>query len=306
MRSHDCSRDQCQLPSTLMIGRNNNHSSTVMMGQLVQGATIALMLSLWLMTPSIADTPNAELPREIDYSAELPRVAPVSPANAVGTFQIEPGFRIELAAAEPLVRDPVAMSFDERGRLYVVEMCDYSEQDHDFLGAIRVLEDTDEDGRFDKSTSFADKFSWPTAVICYGGGVFVGAAPDIWFVKDQDGDGRADERRKVFTGFGRNNVQGLLNSFNWGLDNRIYGATSSSGAEVRPTEGHNTPKSLSLHGRDFAFDPRTLEITAESGGAQHGLTFDDWGRKFVCSNSDHIQLVMFEDRYAAQSLSRSA
>src|SRR6185295_10417896 len=100
--------------------------------------------------------------------------------------------------------------------------------------------------------------------------------------------------------FGRGNVQGLLNSFQWGLDNRIHGATSSAGGQVARSDDPNA-KPVNLNGRDFSFDPRTLELRAESGGAQHGMSFDDWGRKFVCSNSDHLQLVMFEDRDAARN-----
>src|SRR5262249_14998657 len=191
------------------------------------------------------------------------------------TFQTLPGFRMEQAAAEPLLHSPVALSFDENGRMYVVEMIDYSEQDKEFLGAVRLLEDTDQDGRFDKSTVFADKLSWPTAIVCYDGGVFVGAAPDMHYLKDTDGDGRADVRQTVFTGFDRSNVQGLFNSFHWGLDNRIHGATSSSGGNVRRSDDP-TAKPISLSGRDFAFDPRTLELSPTSGGAQHGMSFDDW------------------------------
>lgn len=235
-----------------------------------------------------------------DFSAELPRIPPQEAAEAPNSFRTRPGFRIELAANEPLVHDPVAICFDERNRMFVVEMCDYSEQDQDFLGAVRMLEDTDGDGRFDKSTVYADKLSWPTAVICWQGGIFVGAAPDIWYFRDTDGDGRADEQKKVFTGFSRSNVQGLLNSFNWGLDHRIHGSASSSGGEIRPAERPDAA-AVSVRGRDFAFDPRTLEFAATTGGAQHGLCFDDWGRRFVCSNSDHIQLVMFEDRYLARN-----
>ena len=105
--------------------------------------------------------------------------------------------------------------------------------------------------------------------------------------------------------FARSNVQGLFNSFQWGPDNRIHGAASTSGGLVtRPDVPDFKPVSLS--GRDFSFDPRTLELRAESGGAQHGMTFDDWGRKFVCSNSDHIQMVMFEDRYLARNPQVSA
>jgi putative membrane-bound dehydrogenase-like protein len=235
-----------------------------------------------------------------DFADELPRIPPHEPAAALTTFQTIPGFQVEQVAAEPLVHSPVAVAFDENSRMYVVEMIDYSEQDKEFLGSVRLLEDTDGDGRFDKSTLFADKLSWPTAIACYDGGVFVGAAPDVIYLKDTDGDGSADVRRTVFTGFGRSNVQGLFNSFQWGLDNRIHGATSSSGAQVRRADDpHDKP--LPLSGRDFAFDPRTLEIQAVSGGAQHGMSFDDWGRKFVSSNSDHIQLVMYEDRYIARN-----
>jgi putative membrane-bound dehydrogenase-like protein len=249
--------------------------------------------------------PAEEDPEKQDYAAELPRIAPTPAAAALETIRTLPGFRLEQVAAEPLVRDPVAMAFDADGRLFVVEMCDYSEQDKDFLGNIRLLEDRDEDGRFETSTLFAEKLSWPTAITCFDGGVFVGAAPDIWYLKDNDGDGRADVRRRAFTGFGRDNVQGLLNSFHWGLDDRIHGATSSSGGAVVPCDENGEPRAgvapVRLGGRDFAFNPRTLEIEPTSGGAQHGMCFDDWGRKFVCSNSDHIQLVMFDERYVARN-----
>ena len=255
-----------------------------------------------------ADPPAApaeEDPEKQDYAAELPRIAPTPAATALETFRTLPGFRLEQVVAEPLVRDPVALAFDADGRLFVVEMCDYSEQDKDFLGKVRLLEDRDEDGRIETSTLFAEKLSWPTAITCFDGGVFVGAAPDIWYLKDNDGDGRADVRRRAFTGFGRDNVQGLLNSFHWGLDDRIHGATSSSGGSVVPCDENGEPRAgvppVRLGGRDFAFNPRTLEIEATSGGAQHGMCFDDWGRKFVCSNSDHIQLVMFDERYVARN-----
>lgn len=235
-----------------------------------------------------------------DFKDELPRIPPHAPQDALKTMETLPGFQIEQVAAEPLVRDPVAMEWDENGRLFVVEMVDYSEQDKDFLGTIRLLEDTNSDGFYDKSTIYADKISWPTAVACYDGGIFVGAAPDIYYFKDTNGDGKADIRKTVFTGFRRNNVQGLLNSFHWGLDNRIHGATSSSGGMVRRADDEKAP-AINLSGRDFSFDPKTLDLTATSGGGQHGLSFDDWGHKFVSSNSDHIQLVMFEDRYLSRN-----
>ncbi len=250
----------------------------------------AALLAL-LSTPALlaAAEPADEL-----AAPELPRVAPRSPDEALHSFHVAPGFRMELAAAEPLLADPVAMSFDEDGRLYVVEMCDYSERDQDRLGRVRRLEDADGDGRYDRSTVYLEGLSWPTAILCANGGVFVGAAPDILFAKDDDGDGRADQRRVVLTGFGRSNVQGLLNSFAWGLDGRIYGATSASGGRVRRPEQPESA-AVDLRGRDFAFDPKTLELAAVTGGGQHGLSFDDWGRRFVCSNSDHIRQVLVDD-----------
>ena len=241
----------------------------------------------------------ADEPEE-DFSAELPRIPPHAPDEALSTFEVLPGFRLEQVAAEPLLTDPVSVSFDERGRMFAVEMVDYSEDDTANLGIIRLLEDTNQDGRFDRSSVYTDGLSWPTALACYDGGVFVGAAPHIYYCKDTDGDGRADQQRIVFTGFGRGNVQGLFNSFHWGLDNRIHGATSTSGGQITSPDMPDNPP-VNLNGRDFAFDPRTLVIEPTSGGAQHGMSFDDWGRKFLSSNSDHIQLVMFEDRYLARN-----
>ena len=243
---------------------------------------------------------SAQTVADDDFSAELPRIAPLEPDRAIETFQAQPGYHIEMVAAEPLVNDPVAAAFDENGRLYVVEMRGYSEQPDELLSRVRLLEDTDGDGQFDESTVFVDQLSWPTAVACYDGGVFIGDAPDILYCKDTDGDGRADERLTVFTGFSKTNVQGLLNSFCWGLDNRIHGATSTSGGSVRRADDPSA-KPVNLNGRDFAFDPRALELAATSGGAQHGMSFDAWGRKFVCSNSDHLQQVMYEDRYVARN-----
>lgn len=249
-----------------------------------------------LLAPAVARAQKADQ----DFSQELPRIPPVEPADALTTFAVAPGFHLEMVASEPLVSDPVAAAFDENGRLYVVEMRGYSEQPDELLSRVRLLTDTDGEGGYDEATTFVDRLAWPTAIACYDGGVFIGDAPDILYCKDIDGDGTADERRTVFTGFSKANVQGLMNSFHWGLDNRIQGATSTSGGSVRRADKPDA-KPITLNGRDFAFDPRTLELAAVSGGAQHGMSFDAWGRKFVSSNSDHIQQVMYEDRYVARN-----
>jgi putative membrane-bound dehydrogenase-like protein len=238
---------------------------------------------------------------------DLPRVPPTPPDKAIDTFEIKKGFKLELAAAEPLVTSPVAIAFDERGRLFVVEMRDYPDRRDDRMGRVRVLEDTDDDGVYDKATVYADGFSWPTGICCYDGGVFIVASPDIIYLQDTKGDGVADVRRTVFTGFGAGlppeklNVQGLPNSLTWGLDNRIHGATSSNGGRVVRAGAPPTTQPLELRGQDFSFDPRTLDIRPESGGGQHGMSFSTTGRKFVCSNSHHLQAIVYDARYAGRN-----
>jgi len=242
-------------------------------------------------------------------SKDMPRVPASEPAAALKTFSVKPGFHLELAAHEPLVVDPVTMCFDERGRLFVVEMIDYSErrEEDPHLGRVRMLTDTDGDGRFDEATVYADKLPWPTAVVCYDGGVFVGATPDIIWCKDQDDDGKADERKVVFTGFAakasRLNVQALFNSFQWGLDNRIHGTCGTiRGNEVTRPDRPDLP-AVKLDRVDFSFDPRKFDIRPENGGGQYGMSFDSAGRKFMCSNSDHAQMAMFDrDDVAPNSL----
>lgn len=235
-----------------------------------------------------------------DYSSELPRIAPTEVADALATFSIIDGFTLQIAAAEPLIRDPVAVAFDEQGRMFVAEMTGYSERRDEIPGDVRLLTDTDGDGVYDHATTYATDIPWPVAVACYDGGIYVGAAPDILYFKDTNGDGVADTREVVYTGFKLNNVQGMLNSFNWGLDGRIHGSSSANGGDI-VAPGVPDWKAVPLRGRDFAFDPRTHALATEAGGAQHGMSFDDWGRRFVCSNSDHIQLITYDDRYASRN-----
>ena len=242
----------------------------------------------------------------VSSSDQLPRLNPTESGEAMTTFEIRDGFTMDLVAAEPMVVDPVAMDFDELGRAFVVEMRGYSERRPEHLGRVRLLVDTDRDGVFDQSQVYAGDLPWPTAVVCYDGGIFVGATPDIFYFKDTDGDGSADIRQLVFTGFASEsapyrvdqlNMQAMMNSFHWGPDNRIHGATGLVGGSVfSPLRPDQPP--IHLRGKDFSFNPRTLDIRAESGGAQNGMSFYSQGRKFVCSNSDHIQYIVYDHFYA--------
>ncbi|HEX2747202.1 MAG TPA: PVC-type heme-binding CxxCH protein [Verrucomicrobiales bacterium] len=259
---------------------------------------------LFLCVPLLSSSMAASAAEPEVNAGELPRVPPMTPEKALASFKIRPGFRIELAACEPEVADPVAMAFDENSVLYVVEMIDYSERRNEKLSRVRRLEDRDGDGRFEHSTVFMDGLPWATAIACWDGGVFVGASPDIFYAKDTTGDGVADERRVVFTGFGAGrtklNVQALLNSFAWGPDRRIHGAAAGNGGKVeRVVDGKPQGGAVNVDGADFSFDPLTLDFRAETGTAQFGLTFDEYGEKYVCSNSSHLLWCAYTRRDSA-------
>jgi putative membrane-bound dehydrogenase-like protein len=244
--------------------------------------------------------------QEPDFAGKLQRVPPKSPRDSWDLIRVLPGFRVDQVAAEPLLASPVDLDFDADGRLYVAEMIGYAERDKELLGQVRVLDDPGSDGHFRHSKVLVEKLSWNAAVMCYDGGAFVGAAPDLLYCKDTRGDGRADVREVVITGFARQNIDALLNSLRWGLDNRVHGVTSTAGGDLRAIRWQRgapgrKAETLRARGRDFSFDPRSGQLRLESGGAQHGMTFDEWGRKFVTSNSNHIMMVMYDDRYIARN-----
>ncbi|MBU6276659.1 MAG: c-type cytochrome [Planctomycetes bacterium] len=263
------------------------------------GTVAALVACVGLGAAAAAQDPAGEA----DYGADLPRIPQVPVAAARDTLHVAPGFDVELMAAEPLLASPVAIAWDEDGRLYVAEMRGYSEDEAQRLGRIRLLTDDDGDGKPDRATVYADGLAWPTALVCHDGGLFVGDAPEILRLEDRDGDGVADERRVVFTGFGTGNVQGLFNSFHFGPDNRIHGAGSSSGGDVVRLDADGNPVGppLAIRGRDFSFDPRSLDLRAETGGAQHGMSFDDGGGKYLCHNSDHCIRALIPDRFLGRN-----
>jgi hypothetical protein len=116
----------------------------------------------------------------VDPAKDLPRYPAVEPKNAIATWKVKPGFKLEFVAHEPQVRDPIAITFDEHGRMFVCEMIDYSEERErtPHWGRISMLEDKDGDGFYETSKVFADDLPWPTGLIWANGGLFVGATPD--------------------------------------------------------------------------------------------------------------------------------
>lgn len=260
--------------------------------RLVAGFLLALALGPNLSVSLLAAD-------QTDPPTVLPRITPLEPAEALHSFEIAAGFRIELVAAEPLVIDPVAFCFDSQGRLIVVEMRGYSERPDDRAGRVRRLTDHDGDGTMDAAQTLLEGLSWPTAVACSESGILVADAPDLIFLPNPapdapavtlDGAGEQAPAERLWEGFAKTNVQGLVNSFVWGLDLRLHGSGSSNGGDLRPLFA--SPASpLVLGRRDFAIDWPGRTIESVDGGGQHGMMIDPWGDKYVCSNSDHLQQV---------------
>ncbi len=223
---------------------------------------------------------------------------PTPPEQAVQQLETIAGLRVDLVAAEPMVTDPVVAAFDERGRLFVGELVDYPYKPAEGgmpLGRVRVLEDTDGDGIFDRSDVFADGLLWPTGIVPWRGGLFVGAAPDIWYFKDVDEDRRADasETVRVFKGFGTGNQQGMFNNLVLGLDGWVYGAASGNGGTI----SGRTTEPVEVGRQAFRFHPDSLQFEVIGGNAQFGNTFDDWGNRYVCSESTPFTQVMYPGGY---------
>lgn len=226
---------------------------------------------------------------------DLPK--PLSPEEALEAFTVRPGFEVELVASEPVVVDPVAMNWDEGGNLWVVEMRDYPlgiDGKGKPGGVIKKLQDRDGDGHYEDSTLFLEGVTYPTGVFPWRKGVLYTATPDIVYAEDTDGDGRAETREVLFTGFRPGNQQHLVNGFEWGLDGWIYVANGDSGGTVKSLQ---TGKELSIRGRDFRFKPDTGEMETVSAQTQFGLRRDDWGNWFGNNNSIWLWHVVMPEHY---------
>lgn len=234
--------------------------------------------------------------------------------KALADFELADGFTVELVAAEPLIADPVAMEIDENGRLFVVEMHGYP-LDLAGSGKVKMLTDTNGDGYPDKSTVFADKLVLPTGIMRWKNGFIVTDAPDVLYLEDTDGDGKADIRKSMLTGFALSNPQHNLNTPVLGLDNWIYlghqysitptvckEQFSDKGNTIRFPDNPNAPQlSLNADGRNVRFKPDSYALETLSAATQYGQTFDPWGHHFLTENAHHI----FQEVLGARYLNRN-
>ena len=207
--------------------------------------------------------------------------APVlSPEEALDAFRIAPGFEIELVAAEPLVEDPVAMAWDEYGRLYVVEMRGYMPDAYgtgheEPVGQVVRLEDLDGDGRMDKSEVFLGELVNPRAVAVVNDGILIGEPPNLWLCELPDKNALCNERRRI-GGYADSkdaaNVEHMENRLLPGLDNWLYNSKSARRMRVRNGE---------------------LETVEGKYRGQWGISKDDVGRLYYNHNSSWLQVDFF-------------
>ncbi|MBL8215546.1 MAG: HEAT repeat domain-containing protein [Bryobacterales bacterium] len=232
-------------------------------------------------------------PEEISYS----------PQDSLKTMKLSDDFRVELFAHEPDVLSPVELAFDEDGRAYVAEMLDYPDDPPKGKPArsrIRLLEDNDGDGKFEKTTIFAEEVLAVSGIMPWKGGLLAGSAPDILWLKDTNGDGKADIRKVLYTGFPRVNQEGRITNPRLSVNNWIYWANLGSDGKITSPD-HPENGTVLVRGTDFRFDPISGKHEPASGPTQYGTAMDDWDNRFITQNTTHIRHVVVPMDYVTRA-----
>lgn len=209
-------------------------------------------------------------------------------------FQIEPGFNLTMVASEPLIKDPVDLEFNEQGDALVLEMPGYPFEDKQ--GRIILLKDKDQDGVYDDQILFAENLQLASSIMPYNKGVLVAGPPYLLYVKDTDGDYKADQVDTLMGGFSTGNLQHNYNGVTYGIDNWIYAV--NGGNSGKPYWWGDSTTVMDLRGQDFRFnlESKVMERIGESSGG-FGLGMDEWGRLYETHNLEHIAHLVFPDRY---------
>ena len=238
----------------------------------------------------------------------------IAAKDALATLQVAEGFKIEMIASEPLITSPVDMEIDEYGRMYVAEMHGYP-LDKSGSGNIVMLADTNGDGIMDKRTVFKEGLVLPTGILRWKKGLLVTDSPNIYYLEDSDGDGKADIMDTVLTGFALTNPQHNLNNPVYGLDNWIYAAHEGvvksrdyvkefgdEGTEIYyPSKPDGVRLPRNAGGRSVRFRPDRLTLEELASRCQFGHTFDKWGHWFGCNNSNQGYQEIIADRYLTRN-----
>ena len=224
---------------------------------------------------------------------------PYTAQESLAAMQLSEDFNVEIFLTEPQVMSPVEMVFDEDGRIYVAEMLDYPDDPppgKPVRSRIKLLEDADGDGKYERTVVFADQVLQVSGLLPWKGGLIVSSAPDIFWMKDNDGDGKADVRQVLYTGFPKVNPEARITNPRYGIDNWIY--ASNNGRDARITSPtHQEREPILVRGTDFRFHPVRDVAEPSAGVAQFGLTFDDWGNEFITENTTHLRHVILPMQY---------
>src|SRR4051794_5119673 len=272
----NCRRDSTEaLGTSLMPG----YSAPAMLQRVLRICAIATALAVAAGAQGPSRSPaNRPWPPGLQrVSTESPAL---SPEDALQTFYMPPGYHVELVASEPLIQEPVALDWDLEGRLWAVEMPGFmadirGSNEHDPIGHVVVLEDTNGDGRMDRRTVFADGLVLARSLKVLDRGVLVAEPPNVWLMRDTNGDLRMDTKERVTDQYGRldGDPQNNANGFYWGLDNRMYTAGQAN---------------IQLRLKDGVFE---VQETLPRG--EWGVTQDDAGRTYRNTNESalHVDLV---------------
>ena len=225
----------------------------------------------------------------IPHAQDKPPGPALSPTEAIARMTVPEGFSVELVASEPDIVNPVAMTIDERGRFWITESLEYPRRSPGpGKDRVKILEDTDADGKADKFTVFMEGLNIPSGIAVGHGGVWVANAPDLLFVQDTDGDGKADKSEVVVTGFGRDDTHELPNSLTWGPDGWLYGLNGVFNP-AHVVYGPQNPnfkegqKPWDFTCAMFRIHPKTREFQVFCEGTSNpwGIAFNDEGEAFV-------------------------
>jgi putative heme-binding domain-containing protein len=241
---------------------------------LLSGA-LALLLGACLGRPAPAQQKEV-----IPHGQDRPPNPPRSPQQAIKKMVVPPGFHVELVAAEPDLVNPVAMTFDEKGRIWITESLEYPRRSAGpGRDRIKILESTKGDGRYDKITVFAEGLNIPSGIAVGHGGVWVANSPDILFYKVGPDGKAAGKPEVVVTGFGRDDTHELPNSLTWGPDGWLYGLNGVFNRSRVKHKGKEFDFTCAL----FRIHPRTkdFELFCEGTSNPWGIAFDPEGSAFV-------------------------
>ena len=216
--------------------------------------------------------------QEDPFAAGVRTTPWLKPEEEQKLFKLPDGFEIELVAAEPKIQKPLNMAFDNRGRLWVTDSVEYpyaASLDKPARDTVKILEDTDRDGTFDKITTFADNLNIPIGVYPYGNGCIVWSIPNLWHLEDMDGDGVCDRRTKLYGPFDyTRDVHGNLNAFRRGWDGWIYGCHGfNNDSKVKGADGHEVHMQSGNTYR-FRVDGSRIEHLSRGQVNPFGMTFD--------------------------------